>query len=51
LLWIITGSEKHEMLERLLDKDLSIPAGRIAQEHAMVLADKDAAAKFNRKVL
>jgi len=50
LLWIITGSEKHEMLERLLDKDLSIPAGRIAQEHAMVLADKDAVAKFNGKI-
>ena len=42
ILWLITGSEKREMLQRLLDGDLSIPAGRISQEHAMVLADKDA---------
>ena len=43
ILWMITGSEKSEMLQRLLDRDLSIPAGHISQEHAMVLADKDAA--------
>ena len=43
ILWLVTGSEKSEMLQRLLDSDLSIPAGRISQEHAMVLADKDAA--------
>jgi 6-phosphogluconolactonase len=43
ILWLITGSEKNEMFQRLIDSDLSIPAGRISQEHAMVLADKDAA--------
>jgi 6-phosphogluconolactonase len=43
ILWLITGSEKSKMLQHLLDSDLSIPAGRISQEHAMVLADKDAA--------
>ena len=43
LLWLVTGSEKSEMLKRLLDSDLSIPAGRISQENAMVLADRDAA--------
>ena len=43
ILWMITGNEKSEMLQRLLDSDLSIPASRISQEHAMVLADKDAA--------
>ena len=43
ILWLITGSEKNEMLQRLFARDLSIPAGRISQEHAMVLADKDAA--------
>ena len=42
ILWLITGSEKSEMLQRLLDGDLSIPAGRISQENAIVLADKDA---------
>ena len=43
ILWLVSGSEKKEMLQRLLDGDLSIPAGRISQEHAMVLADNDAA--------
>ena len=43
ILWLITGGEKNEMLQRLLESDFSIPAGRISQEHAMVLADKDAA--------
>jgi 6-phosphogluconolactonase len=49
ILWLITGSEKSEMLQRLIDNDLSIPAGRISQEQAMVLADKDAAAKSKQK--
>jgi 6-phosphogluconolactonase len=49
ILWLITGSEKSEMLQRLIDNDLSIPAGRISQEHAMVLADKDAAAKSKQE--
>ena len=42
ILWLITGSEKKEMLQRLVNGDLSIPAGRISREHAMILADKDA---------
>jgi len=42
ILWLITGSEKSEMLKRLLENDLSIPAGRISQAQAMVLADKEA---------
>jgi 6-phosphogluconolactonase len=45
ILWLVTGSEKNNMLQRLLDGDGSIPAGRISQEHAMILADKDAASK------
>jgi 6-phosphogluconolactonase len=49
ILWLITGSEKGEMLHRLLVSDLSIPAGRISQEHSMILADKDAAAKSNKE--
>jgi len=43
ILWLITGSEKREMLQRLLGGDVSIPAGRISREHAVILADKDAA--------
>jgi 6-phosphogluconolactonase len=49
ILWLITGAEKREMLQRLLDNDLSIPAGRISQENAIVLADKEAAEKLMRK--
>jgi 6-phosphogluconolactonase len=45
ILWLVTGSEKSEMLQRLLEGDGSIPAGRISQEHALILADKDAATK------
>jgi hypothetical protein len=37
------------MLQRLLNGDLSIPAGRISQEHAMVLADRDAASTIREK--
>ena len=45
ILWVVTGNEKNQMLQRLLDGDCSIPAGRISQDHAMILADKDAATK------
>ena len=43
ILWLATGREKHEMLARLLDGDLSIPAGRISREQASVIADQAAA--------
>jgi len=44
ILWVVTGAEKAEMLVRLLDGDISIPAGRIGREQALVLADQLAAA-------
>jgi 6-phosphogluconolactonase len=40
VLWIVTGTEKMEMLRRLRDGDLSIPAGRVRQDTATVLADR-----------
>ena len=43
ILWLVTGSEKAGMLIRLRDGDLSIPAGRVRQEKALVLADRAAA--------
>jgi len=43
ILWVVTGSEKVEMLARLRDGDLSIPAGRVRQDQALVLADRAAA--------
>jgi 6-phosphogluconolactonase len=43
VLWVVTGPEKAEMLRRLLAADPTIPAGRVRQEHATVLADRAAA--------
>ena len=43
ILWLVTGSEKAGMLIRLRDGDLSIPAGRVRQDSALVLADRAAA--------
>ena len=45
VLWVVTGAEKVEMLVRLRDGDVSIPAGRIRSENALVLADLAAAPK------
>lgn len=42
ILWLVTGGEKAEMLSRLRAGDRSIPAGRIDQHHAVVLASVDA---------
>jgi 6-phosphogluconolactonase len=42
ILWLITGGEKHEMLQRLISGDHSIPAGRVRQDHALILADRRA---------
>ena len=45
IVWLITGREKAEMLARLCRGDRSIPAGRIDQDQALVLADHEAAAR------
>jgi 6-phosphogluconolactonase len=45
IVWLITGREKADMLERLCRGDRSIPAGRIDQHQALVLADHEAAAR------
>jgi 6-phosphogluconolactonase len=44
ILWLVTGSDKAGPLVRLRDADPSIPAGRVRQDHARVLADRAAAA-------
>ena len=46
ILWLVTGEEKMEMLERLCDGDASIPAGRVRREQALLLCDRAAAAKM-----
>jgi 6-phosphogluconolactonase len=40
ILWIVTGSEKQEMVQRLLQQDPSIPAGSIRQENALLMVDQ-----------
>jgi 6-phosphogluconolactonase len=46
ILWVITGAEKAEMLERLLQKDTLIPAGKVDQHHAIVLTEESSASKL-----
>jgi 6-phosphogluconolactonase len=46
VLWVVTGSEKTEMLRRLLEGDESIPGGRVNRERALVIADSAAAARL-----
>jgi 6-phosphogluconolactonase len=46
ILWLVTGSEKADMLARLQDGDQSIPAGRIRREGALLLADRAAASQL-----
>jgi len=43
ILWLVTGLEKAAMLVRLLAGDRSIPAGRVRQDQALLLADAAAA--------
>jgi 6-phosphogluconolactonase len=46
ILWLVTGADKAGMLVRLLEADQSIPAGRVNQEKALVLADRAAAGQM-----
>jgi 6-phosphogluconolactonase len=43
VLWLVTGSDKVAPLARLRKGDVSIPAGRVRQEQALILADSAAA--------
>ncbi len=43
VLWVVTGAEKARMLTRLQAGDVSIPAGRLSGDRAVVLADRAAA--------
>jgi 6-phosphogluconolactonase len=43
VLWLATGAEKAGMLARLQAGDVSIPAGRVSRDHAVILADRAAA--------
>ena len=43
VVWLVTGEDKAAMLARLRRGDPTIPAGRVRQDHAVVLADRAAA--------
>jgi 6-phosphogluconolactonase len=43
ILWLITGEDKREALERLLAGDESIPAGRVKNDEMVIVADAAAA--------
>src|SRR5580704_8423856 len=49
VLWVVTGAEKVQMLHRLLHRDTGIPAGRVACERSLVLADVAAVEGSGRK--
>lgn len=40
LLYLVTGADKHWALGRLLEGDIGIPAGRVARDRALVIADR-----------
>ncbi|HUN84229.1 MAG TPA: 6-phosphogluconolactonase [Terracidiphilus sp.] len=44
LLWLVTGSGKVNMVARLRESDVSIPAGRVQQDKAVLFADHAAVA-------
>jgi len=48
VLWLVTGSEKVGMLTRLQAGDVSIPAGRVSSDRAVVLADLPAAGQIKQ---
>jgi 6-phosphogluconolactonase len=43
VLWLVTGAEKRDALEKLMAGDGSIPAGRVENESMTVVADEVAA--------
>ena len=50
VLWLMTGNEKTTMLTRLLAGDVSIPAGHVRADNAVVLADRAAAAQVDKNL-
>ncbi len=42
ILWIVTGAEKQEMVQRLLKQDASIPAGAVNQANSLLMVDQTA---------
>jgi 6-phosphogluconolactonase len=51
ILWLVTGSEKAEILARLLARDLSLPASEVRFHNAVVIADRAAASKLGNHLI
>src|SRR5579864_8258449 len=49
VLWLATGGEKAGMLARLQAGDVSIPAGRVSRDRAVILADRAAAGQAGKE--
>jgi len=49
VLWVVTGGDKASMVNRLLDGDRGIPAGRVSGDRALLLADSAAAGQRTSK--
>jgi len=49
ILWVVTGGEKAGMVNRLIEGDREIPAGRVSSDRAMLLADSAAAGQRAHK--
>ncbi len=49
ILWLMTGEGKAEMLKRMVQSDHEIPAGRVNQMHAIVIADAAALSRHLQK--
>ncbi|MGC9941224.1 MAG: 6-phosphogluconolactonase [Verrucomicrobiota bacterium] len=46
IVWVIVGGEKAGMVARLFEGDVTVPAGRIRRDRAIVFADKSAAGEL-----
>lgn len=50
ILWVVTGRDKEQMLNRLMAGDESIPAGQVRRERSLVLADSAAAGQLSAEL-
>jgi 6-phosphogluconolactonase len=42
IVWLVTGPDKTDALRKLLAGDESIPAGRVQNDHVVIVADEAA---------
>jgi len=49
ILWLVLGTDKAQILQRLIEGDTKIPAGLIERSRATIVADKEAAALLNTR--